>query len=73
MSVLTVTAARGRKSSLPKGNRIVILSPGGGGLGDPRQRDPALVQRDVEYELVTAETARDVYGLEPEGRAAAAE
>jgi N-methylhydantoinase B len=58
---------------VPKGDRIVILSPGGGGLGDPRRRDPALVQRDVEYEFVAAGTARDVYGLEPEERAAAAE
>jgi N-methylhydantoinase B len=58
---------------VPKGDRIVILSPGGGGLGDPRKRNPALVRQDVENELVSVGTARDIYGLEPEARAAAAE
>jgi N-methylhydantoinase B len=56
---------------VPKGDRIVILSPGGGGLGDPRKRDPALVRQDVEYELVSGETARDSYGFVQEERAAA--
>jgi N-methylhydantoinase B len=58
---------------VPKGDRIVIRSPGGGGLGDPRMRDAALVRRDVENELVSAKTARDVYGVETEARAEAAE
>ncbi len=58
---------------VPKGERIVILSPGGGGLGDPRQRDQALVRQDLEYELISPETARDIHGLEPEKLAAAAE
>jgi N-methylhydantoinase B len=58
---------------VPKGDRIVILSPGGGGLGDPRKRDAALVRRDVENQLVSAATARDIYGVDPEARAAAAE
>ena len=56
---------------VPKGERIVILSPGGGGLGDPRKRDPALVRQDVEYELVSDVTARDSYGFVREERAAA--
>jgi N-methylhydantoinase B len=51
---------------VPKGERIVILSPGGGGLGDPRKRDAALVRRDVENGLVSASIARDVYGLSAE-------
>jgi N-methylhydantoinase B len=59
---------------VPKGDRIVILSPDGGGLGDPRKRDPAPVRQDVEYELVSEATARDVHGLaQAEERAAAAE
>ncbi len=56
---------------VPRGARIVILSPGGGGLGDPRKRDPVLIRQDVENELVSAATARDAYGLDPEARAAA--
>jgi N-methylhydantoinase B len=58
---------------VPKGDRIVILSPGGGGLGDPRKRDASLVRRDVENQLVSAATARDIYGVDLEARAAAAE
>jgi N-methylhydantoinase B len=58
---------------VPKGDRIVILSPGGGGLGDPRKRDAALVRQDVENQLVSAATARDIYGVDLESRAAAAE
>jgi N-methylhydantoinase B len=32
-------------------------------MGDPRQRDPALVQRDVEDGLVSPEAARTIYGV----------
>ncbi len=58
---------------VPKGDRIVILSPGGGGLGDPRKRNAAFVRQDVENQLVSAATARDIYGIYLEVRAAAAE
>ena len=37
--------------------------PGGGGFGDPRQRDPALVAADVRDGLVSAEAARRDYGV----------
>ena len=46
---------------VPKGERIVIKSPGGGGLGSPYARDPALIRRDVENELVSPEAARAHY------------
>jgi N-methylhydantoinase B len=58
---------------VPKGDRIVILSPGGGGLGDPAKRDSAQVRQDVENQLVSSATARDVYGVDLEARAAAAD
>ncbi len=35
--------------------------PGGGGMGDPTERDPALVARDVRDGLVSAEVAHGVY------------
>jgi N-methylhydantoinase B len=35
--------------------------PGGGGLGDPLQRDPAAVQRDVAMGYVSKQAARDLY------------
>ncbi len=48
---------------IPKGRRLLLKLPGGGGMGDPKERDPALVARDVEDGLVSPESARTVYGL----------
>lgn len=44
---------------------------GGGGYGDPIDRDPEAVVRDVALGLVTAGAARDIYGvvLDPAGGA----
>lgn len=49
---------------VPRGDRIVIQSPGGGGLGDPRGRDRARVRQDLEHQLISPEAARDDYGYE---------
>jgi N-methylhydantoinase B len=49
---------------LEKGDRLIIEIAGGGGYGDPRQRDRESVRRDLEESLITAEEARDEYGLE---------
>ena len=38
--------------------------PGGGGLGDPKQRDRDAVARDVLEGYVSEKTAREVYGWE---------
>jgi N-methylhydantoinase B len=45
------------------GERIVSLTAGGGGFGSPLERDPARVERDVAEGWVSAERARDVYGV----------
>ena len=37
---------------VPAGDRLVVNTPGGGGLGDPSARDPAAVARDIEAGLV---------------------
>jgi N-methylhydantoinase B len=47
---------------VPRGARIFIRSPGGGGLGDPRGRDPALVAADLANELVSEKAAAEEYG-----------
>ena len=45
-------------------SRLTIRSPGGGGYGDPLDRDPARVLRDVRDEVVTPrEAAAEVYGV----------
>jgi len=48
---------------IPTGDRLFLEMPGGGGFGDPRQRDPALVATDVRDGLVSAEAARRDYGV----------
>jgi N-methylhydantoinase B len=49
---------------IPAGDRVVILSPGGGGIGDPRDRARAMVAADLNNELISDEAARELYGLE---------
>jgi N-methylhydantoinase B len=51
---------------VPKGRHLVLKLPGGGGMGDPKQRDRALVDRDVADGLVSRESAQAVYGVEPD-------
>ncbi|MEM7408258.1 MAG: hydantoinase B/oxoprolinase family protein [Pseudomonadota bacterium] len=52
---------------LNPGDAITMIEAGGGGYGDPAERDPAAVRRDVELGFLSPEYARDVYGLEPAG------
>ncbi len=51
---------------LEQGGRIRIASPGGGGYGDPAQRDRAALARDLRLGYVTAEHVREAYGADPE-------
>ena len=46
------------------GERIRVETAGGGGYGLAWERDPELVLRDVIEEKVSAERAREVYGVE---------
>ena len=47
-----------------QGNEIMYLrQDGGGGFGDPLQRDPDAVLDDVVKNLVTNESAREIYGV----------
>jgi N-methylhydantoinase B len=47
---------------IPAGARVIIRSPGGGGLGDPRRRDPALIAADLANGLISADAAETIYG-----------
>ena len=51
------------------GELIQLWGGGGGGFGDPFERDPALVLADVAAGLVSPARARDVYGVAIEGGA----
>jgi N-methylhydantoinase B len=59
---------------LERGDLFIMLSACGGGLGDPLLRDPAKVVEDVGDGYITAEHAREIYGvvLDGEGKLDAA-
>ena len=44
-----------------RGQKVRLETPGGGGFGDPAERDPALVARDVRLGYVSRETAQRDY------------
>ena len=48
---------------LQAGDTVTILAGGGGGYGDPLNRDPALVANDVSQGYVTVEHAAREYGV----------
>ncbi len=54
--------AKGREI-VPPGHRVVLETPGGGGLGDPRSRPRERVRDDVLDGYVTEEAAARDYGL----------
>jgi len=45
------------------GDRLLITSPGGGGWGDPLDRDAQLVELDLQRGLISASSAVEDYGL----------
>lgn len=47
------------------GDRLHVSTPGGGGYGDPRKRDPADVARDLERGYYTAEQIKTRFGVTP--------
>jgi N-methylhydantoinase B len=48
---------------IARGQRLRLETPGGGGYGDARTRDPRAVLRDVELGYVTREAAARDYGV----------
>jgi N-methylhydantoinase B len=57
-----VLKAKGRQT-VPQGETLVMAMPGGGGYGDPFQRDAQAVAADVLNGLVSVEAARRDYGV----------
>ena len=49
---------------VPGGGRLRVDLPGGGGFGDPGERDRSAIARDVEYGIVTKAAAQSAYRLE---------
>ena len=53
-----------------EGDVFRIQYAGGGGRGDPFEREPSKVLDDVRDGYISAETARDVYGVAVSGQPA---
>jgi len=47
---------------LANGDLLRVITPGGGGYGDPHSRDPAAVKRDLVEGKISAAAAREIYG-----------
>ncbi len=58
----TVLKGKG-KQQIPAGDVLVFQTPGGGGYGDPRERDPRQVARDCAAGLVSKKAARRDYAV----------
>ncbi|HUZ75603.1 MAG TPA: hydantoinase B/oxoprolinase family protein [Stellaceae bacterium] len=54
----------GAHRPVPTHSQVIVRTGGGGGWGDPFERDPARVRADVLEELVSPAAAREAYGVE---------
>jgi N-methylhydantoinase B len=50
-----------RLVDVKEGDILIKHSSGGGGVGNPSERDPEMVRKDVHNGLVSFEAARDIY------------
>jgi len=57
------SAARGVHRPVPVGSEVIVRTGGGGGWGDPLERDPNAVRADVRQEFVSTQAASDRYGV----------
>ncbi len=51
---------------LRRGDVLGMWTQGGGGYGDPRERDPAAIRRDLREGKVTPDAVRRDYGIDPD-------
>jgi len=49
--------------SITAGDSIRVSTPGGGGYGEPLERDPDMVLRDVGLGYYSVEEAADLFGV----------
>jgi len=53
----------GNRLPVPIGAQAIVRTGGGGGWGNPLEREPERVQSDVREDLISREAARDLYGV----------
>lgn len=49
--------------ALEPGDQVVLRTAGGGGYGDPLERETGLVRQDVELGYVSPDAAKELYGV----------
>jgi N-methylhydantoinase B len=72
-STVALIDADGREREAPMvgliellpGERVVAVTCGGGGYGDPRDREPESVLEDWREGWISTRAARDIYGVDP--------
>jgi 5-oxoprolinase (ATP-hydrolysing)/N-methylhydantoinase B len=62
----TVSASKFTNIVLKEGDEVLLDAPGGGGFGDPAERDRDAVAKDVAEGFVSREAAEDLYGYRGE-------
>ena len=55
-----------RRGVLQPAQSVAMIGAAGGGYGDPRLRDRALVEKDLREDRISLEAAVEVYGLAPD-------
>jgi N-methylhydantoinase B len=55
--------AGGAHHAVPVRTEVIVRTGGGGGWGDPLERDPIAVRADVQEEFISARSAREHYGV----------
>src|SRR5262245_34711189 len=53
----------GAHHPVPVKSEVIVRTGGGGGWGDPLERDPATVRLDVEEEFISRKSAHEDYGV----------
>jgi N-methylhydantoinase B len=59
---------KAEKILLEEGDRVLVETPGGGGYGNPFERDPEAVLMDVKGGYITTKSAKEDYGVMIEKR-----
>ena len=59
----TISLGKFSNVTMETGDEMLLVTAGGGGYGDPLERDPQLVLEDYVEELLTADEARDLYAV----------
>jgi len=54
------------KQFVPHGRRVIMAFPGGAGYGDPKERDPEHIKRDLARGYISPDVAANEYGLSAE-------